>query len=49
MPGRSYTRVDRRPAESHAGFSLLELLVVITIMIVVAAICVPSLMGGFHR
>lgn len=41
--------MDHRPTDLVAGFSLLELMVVVTILIIVAAISVPSLMGAYHR
>jgi type II secretory pathway pseudopilin PulG len=49
MSERTHSVADPKSGKSSLGFSLLELMVVVTIVITVAALSLPSLMGAVHR
>lgn len=49
MYRRSQQGAQRATVAPVRGFSLLELLFVVAILVVVAGICVPSIMGAYHR
>src|SRR5689334_404699 len=42
-------RADGTTGEVSSGFSLLELLIVVAILIIIAGLSIPSLMGAVHR